>query len=38
MRTALDIENFKRIAARQRIDFAPPTLLFGGSSRGEGDA
>jgi hypothetical protein len=38
MRTALDIENFRRIAARQRVDFAPLTLLFGGSSSGERDA
>jgi AAA15 family ATPase/GTPase len=29
MLTSLEIENFKGIAARQRIDFAPLTLLFG---------
>jgi len=38
MRAALDIENFKRIAARKRIDSAPLTLLFGDSSSGDRDA
>lgn len=31
----LEIENFKGIAARQRIDFAPLTLLFGANSAGK---
>jgi len=35
MLTSLDIENFKGIAARQRIDFAPLTLLFGANSAGK---
>lgn len=35
MLTSLEIENFKGIAARQRIDFAPLTLLFGGNSAGK---
>jgi hypothetical protein len=35
MLTALEIENFKGIAARQRIDFAPLTLLFGANSAGK---
>lgn len=29
MLTSLEIENFKGIGARQRIEFAPLTLLFG---------
>lgn len=32
---ALEIENFKGIATRQRIDFAPLTLLFGANSAGK---
>lgn len=35
MLTALEIENFKGIAARQQIDFAPLTLLFGANSAGK---
>jgi ABC-type ATPase involved in cell division len=35
MLTALEIENFKGIAARQRIEFAPLTLLFGANSAGK---
>jgi hypothetical protein len=35
MLTSLEIENFKGIAARQRIDFAPLTLLFGPNSAGK---
>jgi hypothetical protein len=35
MLTSLEIENFKGIAARQRIDFAPLTLLFGANSAGK---
>lgn len=35
MLTALEIENFKGIAARQRIDLAPLTLLFGANSAGK---
>jgi hypothetical protein len=35
MLTAIEIENFKGIAARQRIDFAPLTLLFGANSAGK---
>ena len=35
MITALEIENFKGIAARQRIEFAPLTLLFGANSAGK---
>jgi hypothetical protein len=35
MLTALELENFKGIAARQRIDFAPLTLLFGANSAGK---
>lgn len=35
MVTSLEIENFKGIAARQRIDFAPLTLLFGANSAGK---
>ena len=32
---AVEIENFKGVAARQRIDFAPLTLLFGANSAGK---
>jgi AAA ATPase domain/AAA domain, putative AbiEii toxin, Type IV TA system len=35
MLTALEIENFKGIAARQRIELAPLTLLFGANSAGK---
>ena len=35
MLTRLEIENFKGVAARQRIDFAPVTLLFGANSAGK---
>lgn len=35
MLTSIEIENFKGIAARQRIDFAPLTLLFGANSAGK---
>ncbi|MBI1945021.1 MAG: AAA family ATPase [Deltaproteobacteria bacterium] len=35
MITRIEIENFKGIAARQRIDFAPITLLFGANSAGK---
>lgn len=35
MLTSLDIENFKGISARQRIEFAPLTLLFGANSAGK---
>ena len=35
MLTALELENFKGIALRQRIDFAPITLLFGANSAGK---
>lgn len=35
MLSTLEIENFKGIAARQRIDFAPLTLLFGANSAGK---
>lgn len=35
MLTSLEIENFKGVAARQRIDFAPLTLLFGANSAGK---
>ena len=35
MITALEVENFKGIAARQRIEFAPLTLLFGANSAGK---
>src|SRR5438067_11893598 len=31
----IELENFKGIAARQRIDFAPLTLLFGANSAGK---
>lgn len=32
---ALELENFKGIAARQRVEFAPLTLLFGANSAGK---
>jgi hypothetical protein len=32
---AIELENFKGIAAQQRIDFAPLTLLFGANSAGK---
>jgi predicted ATPase len=35
MLTSLEIENFKGIGVRQRIDFAPLTLLFGANSAGK---
>lgn len=35
MLTALELENFKGIAKRQRVDFAPLTLLFGANSAGK---
>jgi hypothetical protein len=35
MLTSIEIENFKGIAGRQRIDFAPLTLLFGANSAGK---
>lgn len=35
MLTALEIENFKGVATRQRIGFAPLTLLFGANSAGK---
>lgn len=35
MLTSLEIQNFKGIAVRQRIDFAPLTLLFGANSAGK---
>lgn len=35
MITALELENFKGFAERQRIDFAPLTLLFGANSAGK---
>lgn len=35
MLTSLELENFKGIGARQRIDFAPITLLFGANSAGK---
>ena len=35
MLTSLEIEDFKGIAARQRIEFAPLTLLFGANSAGK---
>lgn len=35
MLTTLELENFKGIAARQRVDFAPLTLLFGANSAGK---
>jgi hypothetical protein len=35
MLTCLEIENFKGIGPRQRIEFAPLTLLFGANSAGK---
>ena len=35
MLTALELENFKGIETRQRVDFAPLTLLFGPNSAGK---
>jgi hypothetical protein len=35
MLMTLEIENFKGISSRQRIDLAPLTLLFGGNSAGK---
>lgn len=35
MLTSLEIENFKGIGARQCVDFAPLTLLFGANSAGK---
>jgi ABC-type ATPase involved in cell division len=35
MLTSLELENFKGISTRQRIDFAPLTLLFGANSAGK---
>lgn len=35
MLTALELENFKGVSGRQRIDFAPVTLLFGANSAGK---
>jgi AAA ATPase domain len=35
MIVGLEIENFKGVAARQRIDFSPLTLLFGANSAGK---
>lgn len=35
MLTSLEIQNFKGISTRQRIDFAPLTLLFGANSAGK---
>ncbi len=35
MITAIEIENFKGIGARQRIEFAPLTLIFGANSSGK---
>lgn len=35
MLNAIELENFKGIAGRQRIDFAPLTLLFGANSAGK---
>lgn len=35
MLTALELENFKGIAARQRVDFAPLTCLVGPNSAGK---
>lgn len=34
MLTSLEIENFKGLASRQRVDFAPLTLLFGANRAG----
>lgn len=35
MITAIEIENFKGISGRQRIEFAPLTLIFGANSAGK---
>jgi len=35
MLSALEVENFKGVASRQRIDIAPLTLLFGANSAGK---
>lgn len=35
MLTSLEIENFKRIGGRQRLDFAPLTLLLGANCAGK---
>ena len=35
MITAIEIENFKGISTRQRIEFAPLTLIFGANSAGK---
>lgn len=35
MLTSIEIENFKGFATRQRIDFAPLTLLFGANNAGK---
>lgn len=35
MLTAIELENFKGVAARQRIEFTPLTLLFGANSAGK---
>lgn len=35
MITSIEIENFKGFAARQRVEFAPLTLLFGANSAGK---
>jgi len=35
MLNALELENFKGVAARQRVEFAPLTLLFGANSAGK---
>ena len=35
MIAALELENFKGIAGRQRVEFAPLTLLFGANSAGK---
>ncbi len=35
MITAIEIENFKGISGRQRIEFAPLTLIFGANSSGK---
>ena len=35
MLTALALDNFKGVAVRQRVEFAPLTLLFGANSAGK---
>lgn len=35
MLTSLEIENFKSVATRQRVEFAPLTLLFGANNAGK---